>query len=567
MRTFFRRLLDEQPWLWVGFAIILLLPALMVNLGIMPLSEDEATRAIVAMEMMFSGNYVVPTFAGEYYYNKPPLFNWIVGAFFAVAGNYSEFSLRMVPVASLLGFGLTIFLFFRKRYGNYLAALFALVFITSGRLLFWESFLGLIDITYSWVTYASFLVIYTCFEKKQWWKLFLLSYLLAVVGFLMKALPSVVFQGLTLLAWFVYKKEFRKLFLPAHFAGGALFLALLAGYYWLYLQYNPGSFEVIAKILFGESSQRTVLENSVQRSLQHMLEYPGELMYHFLPWTAAGILLLIPDIRREVFKDEFVQFNALIFLVNIFVYWISPEVSPRYILMLAPLLLMPLTFAWLRNMGEDHWIRKAFDVLLIVALGGATLASLAYLFVPITAELPFVWPVSIGSFIAIGLFTYLFIIAPNSRPILLVLVLLVLRVQFNFLVLPTRIDGYKFTPAARGSEAAADQIPVDQPLYIYSRLPMVYVFNGPKYVTRQQVYYLSRVREEIIPIRDNITDYSAFYLARDTALAERPHEVLHEIPIVKKSETLKVVRFSNLDRVSKPSNLDRVQNPVEVLPD
>lgn len=56
----------------------LLIPALFINLGKMPLSSDEPTRSVVALEMNLSGNYVTPTINGDYYYNKPPLYNWIL---------------------------------------------------------------------------------------------------------------------------------------------------------------------------------------------------------------------------------------------------------------------------------------------------------------------------------------------------------------------------------------------------------------------------------------------------------------------------------------------------------
>ena len=63
-----------------GFFLLLLfaLPAFFINLGLLPLFADEPTRANVALEMILSGNYSVPTIGGEYYYNKPPFYNWIL---------------------------------------------------------------------------------------------------------------------------------------------------------------------------------------------------------------------------------------------------------------------------------------------------------------------------------------------------------------------------------------------------------------------------------------------------------------------------------------------------------
>ena len=68
--------------LWVILACLLLLPALLINLGLMTFIDDEAIRALVALEMKWSGNFITPTLHGEYYYNKPPLFNGILLVFF-----------------------------------------------------------------------------------------------------------------------------------------------------------------------------------------------------------------------------------------------------------------------------------------------------------------------------------------------------------------------------------------------------------------------------------------------------------------------------------------------------
>ena len=66
----------SQVWLLV-YTLFLLLPALFINLGLMPFILDEGTRADVSMEMALIGNYIAPTINGEFYYNKPPLFNWL----------------------------------------------------------------------------------------------------------------------------------------------------------------------------------------------------------------------------------------------------------------------------------------------------------------------------------------------------------------------------------------------------------------------------------------------------------------------------------------------------------
>ena len=87
---------------------ITLLVIFLVNLGLLPLFADEPTRAVVALEMMYSDNYWVPTINGDYYYRKPPFYNWIIASLFGITGSKSEFIFRLPSVIPLFLFGMTI---------------------------------------------------------------------------------------------------------------------------------------------------------------------------------------------------------------------------------------------------------------------------------------------------------------------------------------------------------------------------------------------------------------------------------------------------------------------------
>ena len=143
-----------------------MLPALLINLGLMTNIDDESIRSLVAMEMLLSGNFVVPTLNGEVYLNKPPLFNWILLVWFKVFGNFEELTARFQTVLALLGYAATVVWSFKKPLGIHLALLSALCLITCGRVLFWDSLLSLIDITFSWVIFGLFMTSLVL-EQKQ----------------------------------------------------------------------------------------------------------------------------------------------------------------------------------------------------------------------------------------------------------------------------------------------------------------------------------------------------------------------------------------------------------------
>ena len=286
---------------WI--AVLLLFPALLINLGLLAFIDDEGIRSLVALEMDLSGNLITPTLHGSYYYKKPPLYNWILLSWYQTSGSITEFYARIPTIFALLGYAASLFFILKPKYGTKFAFLNAMFLVTCGRILFWDSMLALIDMTFSWVTFLLFMVIYHYFEKEKFWHLFLISYLLTAVGFLLKGLPAIVFQGTTLLFYFAYRRRFLKLFSIQHILSGLLCVGIIASYYLVYHQYN--SLENVFTTLFTESSKRTAAHFGLWKTVQHLVAFPFEMIYHFLPWTIFVILF---------FKKKCFCFN-IIFIV------------------------------------------------------------------------------------------------------------------------------------------------------------------------------------------------------------------------------------------------------------
>ena len=91
--------------LWSLLLIGGLSTVLWSHLGYLPLDtrSDEPRRALVALEMILSNDYVTPTLNGARYFNKPPLYNWIIAGSYHLFGNYSSFALRFPMLVVLLG--------------------------------------------------------------------------------------------------------------------------------------------------------------------------------------------------------------------------------------------------------------------------------------------------------------------------------------------------------------------------------------------------------------------------------------------------------------------------------
>ena len=95
--------LEKQVLLLLG---VLLIASFFINIGEEPLYLEEPRRAMVAAEMEFQDNLIVPTHLGNFYYRKPPLFNWVVltslrtfpqhpETFFFVLTNFMKINLNL----------------------------------------------------------------------------------------------------------------------------------------------------------------------------------------------------------------------------------------------------------------------------------------------------------------------------------------------------------------------------------------------------------------------------------------------------------------------------------------
>src|SRR5437660_10004268 len=80
----------------------------LTNLGSSELRSEEGHRVLPAVQMLDSGNYVVPYIAARPYLSKPPLINWIVAASFKLSGARNDWTARLPSALLLLSVSVTL---------------------------------------------------------------------------------------------------------------------------------------------------------------------------------------------------------------------------------------------------------------------------------------------------------------------------------------------------------------------------------------------------------------------------------------------------------------------------
>ncbi len=497
-----------------GFFLLLLiaLPAFFTNLGLLPLFADEPTRANVALEMILTKNYSVPTIGGEYYYNKPPFYNWVLAGVYLLNGSFSEFNTRLPAIIPMFLFAITIFYstsYFLK--DKRIALLSGLLFLVNGRMLIYDSMLGHIDIFYSWLTFGSFMLIFFFFKQKKWFLLFFTSYLITAITFLCKGLPSVVFQGFTLIALLAYTGNFKKLFSWQHIISGLFCLMLIGGYFFNYYQYNP-NLEGYLSTIWDQSSKRTATEFGFLATALHMISFPFEHTGHLFP---ASLLLLfcfhknfIPGVKN----NPFLKYLAIVFLANIWVYWLSPQTRPRYLLMLYPLLFIIWSHAYYTYKEKLPKTKQIFGIILMVLGIVVTVSIPAALFFDLSKYVEYLEIKVILVFLFCGFFTWLTYRFRDQKILAFLGLLITLRLAFSLFILPHRAN-HKIENYYKHAAIEMGKISKGEPFFFYQYHPEE---AGIPFHDRL-IFYIQRERMKQVKFTEN-TAKPGYYFTFDRDL-------------------------------------------------
>jgi 4-amino-4-deoxy-L-arabinose transferase-like glycosyltransferase len=519
---------DRKLFFFLALAMILFIPAFFINLDMVQMIRDESIRAIVAFEMLQRGDFITPTIGGEPYLMKPPMFNWILALFFHITGSYSETVIRLPVIISIVLFALTIFLFTRREFGNRFALVNALAFITYGRIIFYESLHGLIDVTFSWLTYSFFMLSWYFFRRKQYLALFLVAYAITGISYLLKGLPSLFFVAVTLLVLFIQGKQFRMLLNWRHFVGIALLFLITGIYYWLYFTRNSIAPEQVFDVLTGEVTRRTVVRFGVWKTILHFFTYPFENIYHFLPWSVMAILFFRKGSLRVVRQHPLLWYMTLVFMFNIIPYWTSPEAYARYILMLVPLAMTIMFALYFEYEKSGNWNFRVVNYLFGGIIAVAAIASFGFMLHPATRELPDILWVSAMTFVALAIIGFFYRKQATFRLLWVSIAILVIRIAFNYTIIPS---WEKTHPVVATKKLASElaELTAGRDLYVYwnpSFKPDPYFQY--RYNNEIFTYYLSTARGRMTPVKMEKIP-GALYLAQWEHIDKQKYKVIKKI--------------------------------------
>lgn len=329
-------------------------------------TPDEPRYALVAQEMLQSGDWVVLHANGEVYREKPPLLFWVIAAVSAPFGAVNEFTARVPSIVAAL---LTVWLTFdlaRRMFGDRAGMWSAIVLATTFRF-WWQSHTGQIDML---LTACVTLAVYALWRwhesRRGMWPI--VYYAGTALGLLAKGPPTLVFTLSSAIGFLWGRRDIRHRVLL--WLGVPLSIVPVA--LWFYIARRLGTDDVTGEISGTFSRQLTgrILSgvSHPQPPWHYLMQAPVELFpwVLVLPWTIVHTWRT----RRE---GPAVRLLLSWLLPALIFFHIIVEKRAVYLLPLYPPVAILIARSILALIGEGHraWLRATAIIWVPVTIGVA----------------------------------------------------------------------------------------------------------------------------------------------------------------------------------------------------
>jgi 4-amino-4-deoxy-L-arabinose transferase-like glycosyltransferase len=203
----------EGAWWYrpeIAILTLLVVGIYAVRLTALPVCGEESRRATVAMEMMDTGDWIVPRQQGQWYFSRPPLQNWIIAGFGLARGEVDVAAIRLPSALAILVTALLIYGYgrtFLSRFGAFAAGA---VFITAGQVLQIGN-LGETEAIFTLLVSASLLVWHWGYVRSwppAWF--WIAGGTLAALGALAKGLQAPAYFFGTVGVFLVVRRDWRR---------------------------------------------------------------------------------------------------------------------------------------------------------------------------------------------------------------------------------------------------------------------------------------------------------------------------------------------------------------------
>ena len=279
------------------------------GLGSVPLKHEEPRRALPAIRMLQTGDWLVPRIGAGPYLRKPPLLNWLIAVCFRVSGGPNELAARLPSVTATLALALTVATTGRRWLGAS-GALLAALFVLTNFAVMETGRLAELEALYLSFTGIALMLWLTAWQARaNAWRLWCAPAPFLALGMLTKGPAHLLFYYGVAVAVLICSGEWKTLLRAAH--GVALVIVIVPFLGWaipcaLAVGKDGGLVEPGGAWAFWwrEISSRTTLTPTGHVPLWEWLLRVPQGFVNFLPWTVLLPLLWSARTRGYFARTE-----------------------------------------------------------------------------------------------------------------------------------------------------------------------------------------------------------------------------------------------------------------------
>ena len=317
--------------------LILLLASLTlcVRLDALPLFGEEPRRALIAREMVETGDWLVPGTQRVFLPSRPPLQNWLIAFTALLTGSFDVWSVRIPSLISTFLVAILIYGYLRQLMGRLGSFGGAVSFLTMTMVMEFGRSAETEAVFTLFVAASMLLWHWASIKNRPAWQIWSIGYGFTALGMLTKGLQApLYFVGATTLFLLVTKNR-RLLFSRGHGIGILVFVLVL-GVWQGPFAWQRG-FADSWNIYFGDVAGRFV-DRKWSVFLEHLVVFPCELLLvRLMPWSI--LLLAFANRRVRAFighQQEATLFLVVCILFSCISVWLPPGSKVRYYMPLFP---------------------------------------------------------------------------------------------------------------------------------------------------------------------------------------------------------------------------------------
>ena len=256
------------------------------GIGVNPLMDpDEPAYAQTAKEMLQAGDYLSPRIFGDFWFDKPPMYYWLVVFSYKIFG-VSEFAARFPASMAAVLVVLVLYHYAQKFFNENVAFIAALVMASC------INFFYIAKASVTDMTLLLFLstALYAYLDEDYY-----LMYLCAGLATLTKGPIGIVFTGAIAVLHMLATKDFKPLLDKKLYSGWLIYFAVTVPWYWLMYEAHG---QVFVDTFLG-------LHNAGRFANP---EHPGRVVWHYyipvlilglFPWINMFVNAVVAAVRNS----------------------------------------------------------------------------------------------------------------------------------------------------------------------------------------------------------------------------------------------------------------------------